>query len=153
MELGSKIEDMIVKELIVLNLKAHTKEEAIETLADVLYKNGKLYSKEIYIKDVLDREKYSTTGIGRGIAIPHGKSEGVKETSIAIGKLSDSIDWKSLDGNPVRLVFLLSIRMQDVEEMHLRILAHIATIIMDEQVVNEILKAKTSQDIIRLLCL
>ena len=148
MDLGSVLD----KKLIVLNLKASTKEEVITELADILYENDKLISKEVYINDVFERERHSTTGIGSGIAIPHGKSKGVKQTSIAIAKLVEEIDWQALDEKPVKMVFLLSVKMEDTEEMHLRTISNIATSLSEDETINRLLKARTSEEIIALLC-
>ena len=74
---------------IKFDLKSNTKEEAIKELAELLLEQGKINSLEVYIKDVLAREKEYSTGIGQGIAIPHGKSDGVNEASIAIGRCKD----------------------------------------------------------------
>lgn len=153
MELKEGIVTILDKKLINLSLKACTKEEAITELSNILFENNKLLSKEVFIRDVLERERHCTTGIGSGIAIPHGKSESVKETSVAIGKLSKEIDWQSLDEKPVKLIFLLCVKKQDVKETHLKILSHIATALIDDEVVSKLLKAETSDDIINLLCI
>jgi fructose PTS system EIIA component len=146
------LQSVLDKELIVLNLQASTKEEVIEKLAEVLYKNDKLISKEVYIKDVLERERHCTTGIGSGIAIPHGKSNGVKQTSIAIGKLLEEIEWQAFDKKPVKMVFLLSVKKEDTEEMHLRTISSIATSLSEDDTINRLLKATTTEEIIALLC-
>jgi fructose-specific phosphotransferase system IIA component len=146
------LQSVLDKELIVLNLQASTKEEVIEKLAEVLFKNDKLISKEVYIKDVLERERHCTTGIGSGIAIPHGKSNGVKQTSIAIGKLLEEIEWQAFDKKPVKMVFLLSVKKEDTEEMHLRTISSIATSLSEDDTINRLLKATTTEEIIALLC-
>lgn len=152
MEQDVDLQSVLDKELIVLNLQASTKEEVIEKLAEVLFKNDKLISKEVYIKDVLEREKHCTTGIGSGIAIPHGKSNGVKQTSIAIGKLLEEIEWQAFDKKPVKMVFLLSVRKEDTEEMHLKTISNIATSLSEDETINRLLKATTTEEIIALLC-
>jgi fructose PTS system EIIA component len=146
------LQSVLDKELIVLNLQASTKEEVIEKLAEVLFKNDKLISKEVYIKDVLERERHCTTGIGSGIAIPHGKSNGVKQTSIAIAKLLEEIEWQAFDKKPVKMVFLLSVKKEDTEEMHLRTISSIATSLSEDDTINRLLKATTTEEIIALLC-
>lgn len=152
MEQDVDLQSVLDKELIVLNLQASTKEEVIEKLAEVLFKNDKLISKEVYIKDVLERERHCTTGIGSGIAIPHGKSNGVKQTSIAIGKLLEEIEWQAFDKKPVKMVFLLSVKKEDTEEMHLRTISSIATSLSEDDTINRLLKATTTEEIIALLC-
>jgi len=151
-----KTEDMVEivldKRLINLNLNVSTKEEAISELTEILYENNKLISKESYIRDALEREKHCTTGIGNGVAIPHSKSDGVKETSIAIGRLCTPIEWQALDDNPVILVFLIAVKKEDAGETHLKVLSFIATQLMEEEVISGLLKAETPEEVITLLC-
>ncbi len=146
------LQSVLDKKLIILNLHAPTKDEAINELAEVLFKNDKLISKEIYIRDVLEREKHCTTGIGNGIAIPHGRSVGVKKTSVAIGKLKDGIEWQAFDERPVKMVFLLSVKKEDTDEEHLSTISNIAAALSDEETISRLLAAKTSEEIITLLC-
>lgn len=152
MQLKDMIGIILDKKLINLNLNVLTKEEAIYKLSDMLYRNNKLISEEGYVRDVLEREKHCTTGIGSGVAIPHSKSDDVKETSIAIGRLSSRIDWQSLDDKPVELVFLIAVKKEDTEEMHLRVLSFIATELMEEETVSGLLKAQSPEEVIDLLC-
>ncbi|WP_256200972.1 PTS sugar transporter subunit IIA [Thermoanaerobacter thermocopriae] len=99
------LNDVLNENLIELNLVAKTKEEVIEKMTDMLYKEGIITSKEDYINEVLKREKLGTTGVGMSIAIPHGKSSSVKRTGVAIAKLHKPVEWNSLDNNPVKMVF------------------------------------------------
>lgn len=152
MDMENVITTVLEKKLIVMDIAVNSKEEAISYLADILYKNNKLISKETYIQDVMQREAHCTTGIGGGIAIPHGKSKGVKETSIAIGKLSKPIEWNALDNQPVKVVFLLAIKEKDEQDLHIKILSHIASRLIEEDAVNALMDAKTPDEIINLLC-
>jgi fructose PTS system EIIA component len=152
LKLNTDLGLVLDKKLIVLDLKVSTKEEVIDKLSEVLFKNDKLVSKDIYIKDVLERERHCTTGIGRGVAIPHGKSKGVKTTSVAIGKLQFGIDWQAFDEKPVKMAFLLSVKEEDTEEAHLRTISNIATALSDDETVMKLLEARTSEEIITLLC-
>lgn len=152
MNMENVITTVLEKKLIVMDLTADNKEEVISRLADVLYKNDKLISKEVYIQDVLQREAHCTTGIGGGIAIPHGKSKGVKETSIAVGKLSKPIEWNALDNKPVKVVFLLAIKEKEDQDLHIKILSNIASRLIEDDAVNALLGAKAPDEIINLLC-
>ena len=107
------ISKVLKKERIVLNLKAQTKEDALRALTDVLYDTGALSDKEGFLSDVLAREAVSTTGIGNQIAIPHGKSSNVKETTVAIGRLQTETEWQSVDDKPVKLIVLLAVNEND----------------------------------------
>lgn len=137
-------------DLIKVDLKGTNKEEVIRELANVLNENGKLTSLELYLEDVFEREKEYTTGIGRGVAIPHGKSEGVKESCVAIGKVND-IDWDSMDGNPVQVVILLAVPKSGANNEHLMILAKFAELLMDDDFTTALVNVKTSQEMYELL--
>lgn len=136
---------------IKLELEAKDKIDVINKLSDMLDKEGTLKDKEMFIQDVLDREKEFTTGVGRKIAIPHGKSEGVKTTSIAFARLKKPIDWQSVDDNPVKLVFLLAVKKEDKCEMHLRILSKIAVNLMEDEFVEGLFTAKDDEEILKLI--
>ncbi|MDU5109799.1 MAG: PTS sugar transporter subunit IIA [Clostridium sp.] len=145
------ISKLINVHTIKLELEAKDKIDVISQLADMLDKDGTLKDKDRFIQDVLDREKEYTTGVGREIAIPHGKSEGVKSTSIALARLKNSVDWKSLDDNPVKLVFLLAVKKEDECEMHLRILSKIAVNLMEDEFVERLFTAKDEEEILKII--
>ncbi len=146
-----QIEKFFLKEIIDFHLKAETKQEAIHQLASLLEKNGKLNDRQMYEAAVLVREADSTTGVGNGIAIPHGKSLAVKETCLAIGRCETPLEWASLDDKPVDLIFLLAVTEDDQNEVHLRILAQLAELLMDETFVESLKNAKTSEELLSLL--
>lgn len=140
-----------MENLIVLNVDGNTKEEVVKNLADELNKHGKLNNLSDYIQAVYERETEITTGFGNGVAIPHGKTDAVKESSFVFGKLKNEIDWNSLDKKPVNLVFLLAIPNKEAGTTHLRLLSQIAMRIMDEDFVEDLREAKTETEINSLL--
>ncbi|MGH2331716.1 PTS sugar transporter subunit IIA [Thermoanaerobacter mathranii] len=142
---------LINKNLVTLNLKAKTKEEAIKKLAELAQKEGKITSVDEYVKCVLEREKAYTTGVGNGIAIPHGKSKTVKEAVIVFGKTSDGIEWDSLDGKPVNLIFLLGVPEENVNNVHLRILSQLSRKLMNDNFVEILKRAITIEEILNAL--
>ncbi|TDT62750.1 PTS sugar transporter subunit IIA [Fonticella tunisiensis] len=144
------IKNLININLIKAEIKATRKEEVIKELAELLDQNNKLNSLEVYLHDVFKREEEYTTGIGRGIAIPHGKSEGVKESCIAIGKCND-VEWDSMDGNPVKIVILIAVPLSGAQNEHLMILAKLAELLMDEEFTQNLVNSKNPEDIYRLL--
>ena len=95
-----KITELLKEETILLDLKASSKEEAIDELINQLDRSGRLMDKAAFREAILQREQQSTTGIGDGIAIPHAKSHAVKTPSIAFGRSASGIDYDSLDGKP-----------------------------------------------------
>lgn len=123
---------------------------ALEELVDVLDKAGKLEDRETFYQAILEREKIVSTGIGMGVAIPHAKLEGYKDFFIAIGiQQKRGIEWNALDGQPVRLIFMIG-GPDDKQTEYLRILSCLTMAVKDEERRKKLLKAKTSEEVIAL---
>ncbi len=144
------VAEVLKKERIAENLSAKTKEEALTKLTDLLYESGALSDKDAFLKDVLDREAVSTTGIGNGIAIPHGKSANVKETTVAIGRLENEVEWESVDDKPVKLIVLLAVNEEDKTGVHVKLLSGMARKLAAEQTCKRLLEAKDADEIINI---
>ncbi|EUJ21732.1 PTS sugar transporter subunit IIA [Listeria grandensis] len=146
-----EVKDILTKELVVFDLEATTKEMAIEEMAAIMDAHDILTDKASYIQAVFDRETHATTGIGNNIAIPHGKSESVKNSAIVFAKTSHLIEWESLDDEPVNMIFLLAISDADKTDGHLKILAEIATKLMDDDIVAGLKETRDEEEVIRIL--
>lgn len=144
-------ENKIRKENIIVDMVATDKYDVINQVAQVLHQNNCILDKDIFIKDVTSRENEISTGIGQGIAIPHGKSDSVIASTVAVVKLKNPIDWESHDDQPVSLVFLLAIKNQAESKEHLRMLADVSTKLMDDEFIENIGKAKTVDDLFQVL--
>lgn len=144
------ISQVLKKENIELNVEAKSKEEALEKLTEILYQSGKLEDKQAFLDDVLKRESVSTTGIGNGIAIPHGKSASVKETTVAIGRLAEETEWESVDDKPVQLVVLLAVNDSDKNGVHVKILSEMARKLASAQNCKKLLDAHDKDEIIEI---
>lgn len=142
------VSEVLKKEHIVTKLDAKTKEEALAALVDVLCASGNIKNRDEFLKDVLDREAVSTTGIGNGIAIPHGKSLNVSETTVAVGRLSSPVEWKSVDDAPVEFVVLLAVNDNDKTGVHVKILSEMARKLASEENCKKLLNAKDADEII-----
>ncbi|SHE39059.1 MULTISPECIES: PTS sugar transporter subunit IIA [Caloramator] len=142
---------VIDQNLIVLNLKSNRKEEVIKELAELAFAQGKITSVNDYVQTVLDREKLFTTGVGNGIAIPHGKTDSVKESMMVFAKLNQQIEWESLDGKPVDLVFLLGVPEKDANDLHLQILSRISRKLMDDTFVDKLRRSQTKDEVMDIL--
>ncbi|MCG0276438.1 MAG: PTS sugar transporter subunit IIA [Thermosediminibacteraceae bacterium] len=138
---------LLSDEMICMDLNADTKEDAIRQLAMMAAEAGKLTSMDEYIESVLAREKTYTTGVGNGIAIPHGRSKAVKETFIVFGKSRKGVEWEALDGKPVHLIFLLGVP-EEAESEHLKVLSQISRRLMNENFVKRLKRAETKKEII-----
>jgi fructose-specific phosphotransferase system IIA component len=144
-------EEMINKNLIKMDLKGITKEDAISELANLLYNNGNLKSIEEFLDEVKRRESLGTTGIGMGIAIPHGKCRAVTKPAVAFGKSSKGILWDSMDGNPVNLVFLLAVPDAGASNQHLQILAMLSRKLIHDEFREGLMKAKDEKELLEML--
>ena len=103
-----KIIDLIKKESIDLNVKASSKEEIIKKALELMSHNGNIKNKDEYLKLVMKREKEGSTGIGEEIAIPHGKGDSISAPGLAAMVIPDGADFESLDGKPIKLLFLIA---------------------------------------------
>jgi len=103
-----KIRDLLAAESIELNGKVTGKKEALDAMVDLMAKSGKINDVEVYRKGVYAREEESTTGIGEGIAIPHCKSDSVSRPGLAAMVVPEGVDFDSLDGEKVNLIFLIA---------------------------------------------
>ncbi|MCI8483193.1 MAG: PTS transporter subunit EIIA [Lachnospiraceae bacterium] len=143
-----KITDLLVKEGIDLNGKAASKREAIDKMVDLMEAAGKLADKEAYKAQVLKREEEGTTGIGEGIAIPHGKCEAVKAPGLAAMVLKDGVDYESLDGEPTDLIFLIA-APNTKDNVHLDVLSRLSVLLMDEEFTGKLRNAKTTEEFLK----
>lgn len=141
-----KLREIMDESLMQLEIKANEKEEAIYELTSLLEKENRLNDKDVYIKAVLKREAESTTGIGFGVAIPHGKSSAVKEPSLCFGRSTEGITYDSMDGEVVHMVFLIAVP-EDSDNQHLRILAQLSRKLMHDDVRKKIMNAQTKEEI------
>lgn len=145
-----KITELLDIDSIDLSPQATDKEEAIYHLIDLLDQSGKLNNKELYKESVLNREKQSTTGIGDGIAIPHGQSEGVQTAGLSAMVVKEGLDFKSLDGKPTYLFFMIG-APKDSGGAHLQALAQLSTLLMDEDFRNSLIHASSKEEFLKLI--
>lgn len=145
-----KIVDLLQKDGINLNFNPSTKEQCINELVDLMDKTGNLNNKEEYKKAILDREALSTTGIGDGIAIPHGKTSAVKKASLAAAISTNGVDYDSLDGAPAKLFFMIAVPDNN-DNLHLEVLARLSTILMDEKFRTSLINCTDKDEFLRLI--
>ena len=145
-----KITELLDINSIDLNPQISNKEEAIDHLVNLLDQGGKLNDKEIYKESVLNREAQSTTGIGDGVAIPHGQSEGVKTAGLSAMVVKEGLDFKSLDGQPTYLFFMIG-APKDSEGAHLQALAQLSTLLMEEDFRNALINASSKEEFLQLI--
>jgi fructose-specific phosphotransferase system IIA component len=127
-------------------LHARDKIAAITELVDLLHEKGELTDRDKVLKAVLDREATRSTGIGYGLAVPHGKCTGCPRLTMAIGKPSEPMDFDSTDGKPVELIVLLA-SPPDQTGPHIQALARISRLMVMEDFRGQVLAARNADDI------
>ncbi len=137
---------LITPEAIKTNLSATSKEGVLGELIDILVANGKVLNRAQVLADVLQREHTMSTGMQAGIALPHAKSDGIKEVSVAIGIKQEGIPFESLDGQASRL-FIMIISPKKISGPHLQFLSAIGSILKDDVVREQIIGEKNQETI------
>src|SRR3954467_12697303 len=147
-----KFADFVVREAVIADLKTDTKEGVIRTMVKSLLDGGKVAAEEFegIVKAILKREELGSTGIGRGVAVPHTKHSGVGRLIATVAVSPHGVDFNSLDGEKVQLLFLL-ISPPDRPGDHLRALENISRQLRDETFCRFLKQARSTQDILHLL--
>ncbi|HHQ1233580.1 TPA: PTS sugar transporter subunit IIA [Listeria innocua] len=145
------ISKVISPALVNLELQATTKLEVIEELTDLLVETGAVVDKKAFIADVLYREEEGKTGLGEGVAIPHGKSASVINTSIAVGRTKTPVEWESLDDKPVNIIILFAVKNSDATTTHIKLLQKVAILLADDEVISQFQTVPTKEAFIKLL--
>lgn len=145
-----KLAQIIEQEDIIPELKAQDKKGVLEELSDVICKHEPLLKKERLVRILLEREKLGTTGIGEGIAIPHGKVDVLKTPLLAFGRSKKGIDYEAIDKKPVHLFFLL-VAPENSSSLHLHILARIAKLLKNSKFKKKLMEAKTKEEIYKII--
>lgn len=144
-----KIEDLLSPDLMIMDLKATTQEEAIKEMADLEVKQGVVNNEEEFIKSIWAREKESTTGIGEGIAMPHARNKYINRAAVLFAKSPKGIDYKALDGQPVHLFFMIT-APAGADNTHLQALAKLSSLLINPDVVNALKAATTPEEVINI---
>lgn len=141
-----KICEVLNKNTIIPELKATTKEEAIEELINLFANDERILNLADVKDSVMEREKIMSTGVGHGFGIPHCKTNKVTNIMAAFGKTKDPIDFEALDGNPVDLIFLL-IGKDNLVAPHIKLLSRISLLMNKDEVRQKLRDVKTTDEI------
>lgn len=142
----TEIRDILKPEFIQFEMKETEKVSAIKELANTFVVEGVVQNDAAYLEAVMKREQESTTGIGFGVAIPHGKSSAVAKPSLAFGRSIEGVNYESMDGKPVHLVFLIAVPETSNDE-HLRILSKLSRKLMHEEVRQSLMNVTSVEEI------
>lgn len=145
-----RITDLLDKRSISLNGAPKSKEEALDQVVALMAKSGKINDEEAYRKQVYAREEESTTGIGEGIAIPHGKCDVVDRPGLAAMVVKDGVDFDALDGEPVTLIFLIA-APNTKDNVHLDVLSKLSVLMMDEAFSDSLRNARSVDEFLEII--
>ena len=137
--------DILDLDLIDLDMDATDKDGVLKQLSSMLYKKGNIKDLDKFLEAVYERESIGETGLG-GIAIPHGLTDQVINASVAIGKVKQSVEWESLDDQPVSLIFLLAAPTGDLQKTHLQNLSQLASVVAHKAHVDALMKCETKEE-------
>lgn len=147
-----KLKDVLDEEIIQIGMKAQNKDDALHQMARLLYEHNYVDDIEGFVKDVYLREAEGVTGIGQGIAIPHGKSKNAKRLGIAIATQETPIEWETLDGEKVDTIFLFCVSSDaDFARNHMLMLSKVAARLADDELLEKVRKVSSPQEMIELL--
>lgn len=147
-----KIVEFLIDGAISCDIKGETKEAIIRQLADLLVHSGSIKEKDVarIVRTLLDREALGSTGIGQGVAIPHGKTDSVSQLVGAVGICRAGVDFDSLDGERTHIFFLL-LAPEDSAGPHLKALARISRLLKDRHFRDSLLNAKDEKSLLKSL--
>ena len=145
-----RITDLLDKRSISLDAAPADKKATLDMAVELMAKSGKLMDVEQYRAQVYAREEESTTGIGEGIAIPHGKCDAVKTPGLAAMVIKNGVDYDSLDGEPVTLLFLIA-APNTKDNVHLDVLSKLSVMLMDENFTTSLRNAKSVEDFLQII--
>lgn len=143
------ISQLLNHNLIYLGLQGETKEDVLLGITGLLKDDSRVNNFELMQQAVLDRERIMSTGVGKGIALPHAKTPAVNDITLAFATTANPIVYNAVDNIPVRILFLI-LSAENEKTTHIKLLSRISRLMNNDSLANELLKAKSSSDIISL---
>jgi fructose-specific phosphotransferase system IIA component len=139
--------DFLRPDRIKLSIAATRKREAIKEVANILDNALEIRDKERFLKEIFERESVEATAIGNGVAVPHARTDAVTDLVIAVGRSQAGVDFGSMDGKPVRLVFVMGTPRANVTN-YLKILAQLSRVVRSPGCLDKTMAADTAQEIV-----
>jgi len=143
-----RLSDILEEKNVIPDLKSKDKRGVLEELVDTIVRNDPSLDKSSLVKVLLEREKLGSTGIGDGVAIPHGKFHGIKTPIVSFGRSRKGLDFETMDGEPAFLFFLL-VAPENSASIHLKALAKIAKILKSSSFREALIKVPTKEELYR----
>lgn len=144
------ISELLQNGFIDLELDVSDKATAVDRLSGMLSASGKVADHNHFVSAVMERERIGSTAIGSGIAIPHARDNTVNEVSVAFARSREGIDFNSVDGDPVNLIFLLAAPVE-AGSLYLKLLARISRLLRYQDLVEELKTATTKEEVIKII--
>jgi PTS system fructose-specific IIC component len=145
-----KLSKFCGEDLISFELRAQTKDETIKELVDLASKSKLVKDPDQLLKDILEREKLVTTGVGYGVAFPHAKSKAIRGIIIAFGRSKKGVDFDSMDKKAVNLFFLIA-APEDAIGAHLNVMARLSFLMKSEKNRDKLMKIKSPKELLEVL--
>ena len=142
-----KVSELLNPGVIISDLKGNKKEDVINELVDLFKNDSRVQDLDKVRSAVLDREKIMSTGVGKGFAIPHGKTNSISDIIAAFGKTRNPVDYDALDNQPVHLVFLL-VGKDNLVSKHIKLLSRISRMMNKDDFRNSLLEANSVEEIL-----
>ena len=145
-----RITDLLSKDGIELNVNAKDKNDIINKMTKLMLKTGRITDLNAYTELVLKREEEGSTGVGEGIAIPHGKGDCVTEPGLVAMVVPNGVEYDALDGKPVNLLFMIA-APNTSDNVHLDVLSRLSTMLMDTEFKNKLISAKSKEEFLNII--
>lgn len=142
-----KISDILSTDVIAVNLDVADKDDAIRKVIELAAKSNKILDKEKVSKTIFEREKLVSTGVGKGFAIPHGKTDSISDVVAAFAITKEPIDFDSIDGEPVRFIFML-IGKENLLNTHIKLLSRISRLMNKDEFRERLLEAVSPEEVL-----
>lgn len=144
-----KISDILSPEVIEVNLDVADKDDSIRKIIEISARSGKVLDIQKVTDTIFERERLVSTGVGKGFAIPHGKTDAIKDIVASFAITKAPIDFDSIDGEPVRFIFLL-IGKETLLNTHIKLLSRISRLMNKEEFRDKLLEAKTKEEVLNI---
>ncbi|HBO83547.1 MAG: PTS fructose transporter subunit IIA [Deltaproteobacteria bacterium GWC2_42_11] len=145
-----RIIDVLNRDFVIADLKSNEKQGVLEEMVSDIASKINGIDREMLLDVLLEREKLGSTGIGYGVAIPHGKMKGINHIIVTFGKSTKGVDFQSLDGKPSHIFFLI-IAPEDSTASHLKVLARISRLLKESVFRDKLMSASLRDDIYKII--
>lgn len=144
-----KISDILSTDVIAVNMDGTDKEDTIKKIIDLAAKSNKILDIEKVSQTIFEREKLVSTGVGKGFAIPHGKTDSISDVVAAFAVTKEPIDFDSIDGEPVRFIFLL-VGKENLLNTHIKLLSRISRLMNKDEFREKLLEADSPEEVLKI---